>query len=378
MKRNRAEIEVDGHLVNLLIDTGSHITYLVYGGWYESLYGRGSCKYLISGCYFCSPTDPCDPDSLLAQRVEKLEYVDGDVVSYVNRNVTINFGERKISKFQIGLMVGCSRVDKDIQPYALLGLSFSLPREPHAQVKTPSFIKQLVDAGEIPQPTVSIHVFKFSVGMNGRLVLGQPLERTEGTTVVPENAEGELSVAFDSGDDVTTLPRPVFSMVWEAIEAEFGPDRVDGSKMLRFNSKNDQRLTAFIDANGRIWSRKRVVRYLPVIVIKVDDTFSFELPLTSHVRVCEGSWCRLMVIDAGELLGFLGVASEDQNTAELCGCFFNSVLLSICSCCMLDDVGVSLHVVLDEHSIKQNLRQNLRQLLTFSSRQAESRSGYTI
>ncbi|KAF4733745.1 hypothetical protein FOZ63_021816, partial [Perkinsus olseni] len=255
-------------------------------------------------------------------RVEKLEYVDGDVVSYVNRNVTINF-------------------DKDIQPFALLGLSFSLPQEPHAQVKTPSFIKQLVDAGEIPQPTVSIHVFKFSVGMNGRLVLGQPLERAEGTTLFPlvkpvwaqhmvailvsavwvkgsstksrpmgptleensfppGNAKGELPVAFDSGDDVTTLPRPVFSMVWEAIEAEFGLDRVDGSKMLRFSSKKDKRLTAFVDANGRIWSRKRVIRHLPVIVIKVDDTFTFEVPLTRHVRVCTGSWCRLMVIDAGK------------------------------------------------------------------------------
>ncbi|KAF4652026.1 hypothetical protein FOL46_009937 [Perkinsus olseni] len=259
-------------------------------------------------------------------RVEKLEYIDGDVVSYVNRNVTINFGERKISKFQIGLMVGCSRVDKDIQPYALLGLSFSLPQEPHAQVKTPSFIKQLVDAGEIPQPTVSIHVFKFSVGMNGRLVLGQPLERTEGTTLFPlvkpvwaeqmvailasavwvrgsstksrlmgptleqnsfppGNAKGELPLAFDSGDDLTTLPRPVFSMIWEAIEAEFGLDRVDGSKMLRFNSKKDKRLTAFADANGRIWSRKRVIRHLPVIVIKVDDAFTFEVPLTRHVSL---------------------------------------------------------------------------------------------
>ncbi|KAF4655744.1 hypothetical protein FOL46_008132 [Perkinsus olseni] len=247
----------DGHNINLKVDTGSSETYLVYGGWYESLYGRGSCKDLISGCYFCPPTDPCDLDTLLAQKIEELEYIDGDVVSYVNRNVTINFGERKISKFQIGLMVGCSRVDKDIQPYALLGLSSSLPQEPHAQVKTPSFIKQLVDAGEISHSTISIHVSKLSRGLSGQLVLGESMPQSKDTTLLPlreasyyddtlgvvvsavwvrspsssspmmELPEVGLSVGIDTGADVTTVPEKLFSMLWEAIEKEFGRELID-------------------------------------------------------------------------------------------------------------------------------------------------------
>ncbi|KAF4656128.1 hypothetical protein FOZ61_007165 [Perkinsus olseni] len=316
----------DGHNINLKVDTGSSETYLVYGGWYESLYGRGSCKDLISGCYFCPPTDPCDLDTLLAQKIEELEYIDGDVVSYVNRNVTINFGERKISKFQIGLMVGCSRVDKDIQPYALLGLSSSLPQEPHAQVKTPSFIKQLVDAGEISHSTISIHVSKLSRGLSGQLVLGESMPQSKDTTLLPlreasyyddtlgvvvsavwvrspsssspmmELPEVGLSVGIDTGADVTTVPEKLFSMLWEAIEKEFGRERVDGTRMVT-SQPTDGKTDAIIDHHDQFWCRKSVAKRLPVIIIQVDVKSTLEVHLSNHVNVCDGEWCMLSVID---------------------------------------------------------------------------------
>ncbi|KAF4650088.1 hypothetical protein FOZ61_010064 [Perkinsus olseni] len=171
MKSNTVKMNFDGHLINFDVDTASHITYLVYGGWYESLYGRGSCKYLISGCYFCPPTDPCDLDTLLAQKVEKLRYADGEVVKFVYRNVTLKVGERDISSLRVALLVGSSRTDDGVQPYALLGLS-PPPLKPEAEIETPSFLKQLVKAGEIPHLAFSIHVSEFSVGIGGHIVLG--------------------------------------------------------------------------------------------------------------------------------------------------------------------------------------------------------------
>ncbi|KAF4712279.1 hypothetical protein FOZ62_004406, partial [Perkinsus olseni] len=126
MKRTQVKMSFDGHVIKLAIDTGSSKTYLVYGGWYESLYGRGSCKYLISGCYFCPPTDPCDLDSLLSQDVYVVQYADGSSMSLVYRKVTLKVGNRKIKDLYVGLVVNSSAVTTGVQPSAYLGLSSRL------------------------------------------------------------------------------------------------------------------------------------------------------------------------------------------------------------------------------------------------------------
>ncbi|KAF4705272.1 hypothetical protein FOZ62_023364 [Perkinsus olseni] len=118
MKRTKVNMNFDGHMIKLLVDTGSDFSYLVYGGWYESLYGPGSCKYLISGCYFCPPTDPCDLDTLLAQRVDEQLYGGGDVNKFVSRKVNVKVGKRRIHNITIGLMVGSTRVLGNKQPLA--------------------------------------------------------------------------------------------------------------------------------------------------------------------------------------------------------------------------------------------------------------------
>ncbi|KAF4738585.1 hypothetical protein FOZ62_016088, partial [Perkinsus olseni] len=67
------------------------------------LYGRGSCKYLISGCYFCPPTDPCDLDTLLAQKVDEQLYGGGDVnkfelFSMIWEAIEVEFGPDHVAQ----------------------------------------------------------------------------------------------------------------------------------------------------------------------------------------------------------------------------------------------------------------------------------------
>ncbi|KAF4709050.1 hypothetical protein FOZ63_003100, partial [Perkinsus olseni] len=234
----------DGHNINLKVDTGSPMTYLVYGGWYESVYGRGSCKDLISGCYFCPPTDPCDLDTLLVQRIHKANYIGGHSVMLVKRKVTLEVGERTVDNLEIGLMVGSTLVERGLQPYAMLGLS--LPRlDPTVEAETP-LLEQLVSAGEIPHSTISIHVSKLSRGLSGQLVLGETMPQSQDTTLLPlqeasyyedtldvvvSAVEVDINMGIDTGADVTVVPEKVYSMLWEAIEREFGRERVDGTRM---------------------------------------------------------------------------------------------------------------------------------------------------
>ncbi|KAF4733749.1 hypothetical protein FOZ63_021820 [Perkinsus olseni] len=104
-------------------------------------------------------------------------------------------------------------------------------------------------------------------------------------------------ISFDTASDLTTVPEKVFSTIWDAIEAEFGPDHVDGTRKLTFHSKKEKKLLAYIDAKDWIWVRKRVTQQLPTIAVEADVEFTFEVLLTDHVRVCEGSWCRLLLVD---------------------------------------------------------------------------------
>ncbi|KAF4685854.1 hypothetical protein FOZ62_011929, partial [Perkinsus olseni] len=108
IKRNEVEMKFDGWPVRLFVDTGSARSYIVYGGWYESIYGRGSCRHLRTGCYFCPPTNPCNLTTLLSQDKHPVYFGSGRSVDIVIRNVTMKVGERKIRNLQMGLVVGCT------------------------------------------------------------------------------------------------------------------------------------------------------------------------------------------------------------------------------------------------------------------------------
>ncbi|KAF4687553.1 hypothetical protein FOZ63_017806, partial [Perkinsus olseni] len=167
-------------LVNLLVDTGSSNAYLVYGDWYESIYGVGSCKYLVSGCYFCPPTDPCTRDSLLSRGFHTVGYGSGQVDVFVYREVTLELAGRNISHFLMGLLINSTRVEEEIQPNAMLGLGLPPPKFDPG-LGTTSFVEQLVEAEVLARYIISIHTTRLSEGITGQLVLGKETKRAEDT-----------------------------------------------------------------------------------------------------------------------------------------------------------------------------------------------------
>ncbi|EER09904.1 hypothetical protein Pmar_PMAR018548 [Perkinsus marinus ATCC 50983] len=58
---------------------------------YEKAHGKGACRDLETGCYFCPPTQPCDDIS--EQPGKTITYLDGDTMEYINRIGTLSIGE---------------------------------------------------------------------------------------------------------------------------------------------------------------------------------------------------------------------------------------------------------------------------------------------
>ncbi|KAF4757804.1 hypothetical protein FOZ63_025804, partial [Perkinsus olseni] len=299
MKHTTVEMNFDGHKIKLHVDSGSEWSYLVYGGWYESLYGPGSCKDLISGCYFCPPTDPCDLDGLLNQSLVTVRYSDGDVVKFAHRDVTLKIGKRKISNLRIGLMVGMTFADttSDIQPYAQRTGSRcagALPRAAHEvyasyrldlcveALESATFFP-LRDAPQVAGVTNAIYVS--AVWVKDSYVDDQTM-KLDGKS---------YTVVIDAGAGVTIVPEEVFSMIWEAIEVKFGADHVDRTGKDR--SPTDPSLAVYVNDDGEICSRRDLVKDLPVIAIQAESTSAFEVRVSDHAQICDGHWCRIHIID---------------------------------------------------------------------------------
>ncbi|KAF4666636.1 hypothetical protein FOZ61_009435 [Perkinsus olseni] len=328
MKRDEVEMKFDGWPVRLSVDTGSAKSYLVYGGWYESIYGRGSCRHLRTGCYFCPPTNPCNLTTLLSQDKHRVYFVSGRSVDIVIRNMTMKVGEREIRNLQMGLVVGCTRTQTGLQPYALLGLSIpSRSSAGEGGAVMPPFLKQLTSLREIPQTAFSVHASKLSVRITGQLVLGEFPEETSAMTIFPlvgfslakapfaitvsevqvrsptirervsslnlTEEQQPHEVVIDTGCSWTHVPDKFFTMVLDAIQAEVGPERV-GWRSVRTHPTDVQGLDSILRSDDCIVIRRTIVDRLPVIVFKEDaDTF-FELHLSNHVQVCdEWGWCEL-------------------------------------------------------------------------------------
>ncbi|KAF4715216.1 hypothetical protein FOZ63_031598 [Perkinsus olseni] len=324
---------VDGYLVNLLVDTGSPMSFLVYGDWYESIYGVGSCKHLVSGCYFCPPTDPCTRESLLSQGKDSLSYGENDTVWFVYRNVTLRVGgAREIRNIQIGLMIGSTPVEKGTQPTALLGLGLR-PPEWSRMMRVPSLLEQLVAAEDVPKFAFSIRGSELSHGMHGDLELGEFPALTEEMTLFPltgpplvkgkvatissavwlstfsekvlrvrgpKDGEERLKVVIDTGSDSIYASAKILSQLREALIFEFGPDRVDGTGSGKPLSRERKKLAVYTEVRNSdtiYWVRRALLQRLPKFVIQVNAESTFEIHLSNHVQVCDGQWCRLQIFE---------------------------------------------------------------------------------
>lgn len=328
MKHTEVEMNFDGQPIKLFVDSASDMSYLVYGGWYESIYGKGACKYLRSGCYFCPSTNLCDLNSLRTQKIQNVTYgKGGQRDEFVHRTMTLKIGQQEVENFQVGLLVGSTRIELGLQPYAVLGLSLS-PAQSRPVVRMPPPLEQLVSSRIISTTAFSVHASEFSVGINGELVLGRsrgtpkdmvmfPLRTVSWNKVASglfatrvrvsspsgynevidySNGEGYRSVVIDTGTDSTPVPKEVFSMVLRAIEFEVGQDRVAHS-LETVKSKSHEKFDAYVNPKRQIRVRRKILEQLPVMEIQADSGSVFEVNLSQHIHSCAREWCRLLVTD---------------------------------------------------------------------------------
>ncbi|KAF4659542.1 hypothetical protein FOZ61_004671 [Perkinsus olseni] len=263
----------------------------------------------------------------LHQKIHPVHFGSGRSVDIVIRNVTMKVGEREIRNLQMGLVVGCTRTQSGLQPYALLGLSIpSRSSAGEGGAVMPPFLKQLTSLRQIPQTAFSVHASKLSVSITGQLVLGEFPEETSAMTIFPlvgfslakapfaitvsevqvrspiirervwslnptEEQQPQEAV-IDTGCSFTHVPDKFFTMVLDAIQAEVGPERV-GWRSVRTHPAHVLGLDAILNGEDRIDVRKAIANKLPVMTFKGDADTSFELHLSNHVQVCDVEWCPL-------------------------------------------------------------------------------------
>ncbi|KAF4725984.1 hypothetical protein FOZ63_026036 [Perkinsus olseni] len=335
LKNNHVEMNFDGRNISLLADSGGYRSYLVYGGWYESIYGSNSCKDLASGCYFCPPTDPCDLASLRAQKIHSVGYGSGRVIRFVERRVSLKLSKGKIRNLRVGLMIGSSRVEDGEQPFATLGLSIPSSK-PITEAAIPPLLSQFVSARAISETAFSVRVSEFGVGITGQLILGESAAKREDTKFFPLSnvswsaalfaipASGvrvqsaphgshvrelsmkrdSLPVAIDTGCDVTTVPKEVWTMIWATIASTFGHQHV-ASRPSTLHPTSFHHLYARIDPKGWIWLRRTMTEYLPRIIVQGAAGSTFEVDLRYHSNLCEKEWCRLLISAGGSPDAFI-------------------------------------------------------------------------
>ncbi|KAF4701584.1 hypothetical protein FOZ63_018681, partial [Perkinsus olseni] len=146
---------------------------------------------------------------------------------------------------------------------------------------------QLVLGDALPQgEDITLIPLRKGSGLATRIAVSAVLVRspsTSGTWIEANNTTEFHPGTVDTGADFIVVPEIVFERIWEAIEDEFGRDRVESY--------------AYIDAYQRIWFREDVVKRLPVMVVRVGTESTFEMHLSNHWHICEGTWCRLRVLD---------------------------------------------------------------------------------
>ncbi|KAF4655735.1 hypothetical protein FOL47_009315 [Perkinsus chesapeaki] len=339
MTNTRVELELDGQPITLLADSGSHATTVISGDWYEHLYGKGSCKYVVSGCYFCPASDPCNLESLSNAEVNEIGYGDGKIVHFSTRTVSLKVGKTVLNDFTVGLIINSTAVRRNEQPFAILGLDMKLEVLANSADRKLStqltFLDQLVYAGVIARNTFAIYASDHNQGINGQLVIGGQARENQAkgevmalpfwtdrvssqlafdvraaeavATTTNEiqridfaNEGKRLRAFLDTGATATVLDEAIFKLMWKAIETEFGSKNVDASMSssdpTEFTDRKE--LSVCICYDGSLWIRKKLINRLPVIKLEVNSEPHISivhLSLRNHIQACQSGWCIISV-----------------------------------------------------------------------------------
>ncbi|KAF4661583.1 hypothetical protein FOZ61_009715 [Perkinsus olseni] len=167
---NRVALVLDGQPISLLADSGSARFFVVYGGWFERQYGRGSCRRHSMTCYFCPVEAPCDD-------IEQRERFG---VRYGGGSIFYQYGSLDLGKSTVRVTFGLIVDHGDANGFApdgVLGLSFGRPGIPK------TFLQQLKGSKVIHALAYSLDFRQYQSG--GKLVLGDSGSQSKYTVHLP-------------------------------------------------------------------------------------------------------------------------------------------------------------------------------------------------
>ncbi|KAF4661414.1 hypothetical protein FOZ61_003186 [Perkinsus olseni] len=146
MTEEYVPLTLDGQALYFRVDTDSARTFAIYGPMYENRHGKGSCDEIPSECYFCPTNVSCD--DIFKRKRWEVSFGDGDVVEYVQHNVTLAVGDELVPDFELGLVLKHSNArGRRTSAYGLLGLSVgrgNIPETFLGQLKRRQVISDLV------------------------------------------------------------------------------------------------------------------------------------------------------------------------------------------------------------------------------------------
>ncbi|KAF4756731.1 hypothetical protein FOZ62_000012 [Perkinsus olseni] len=133
-------VGVDGHDVDLLLDSGYYGLDVFDGHWYEETFGRGSCKKRGAACYFCPENAPCNFGK--TESVSTLTFASGKTVQTINRSGSLALGGHIVSGITFSVC-RVSDVNNYAKPLGHFGISMMPEISEHFQL--PPNMKSLME-----------------------------------------------------------------------------------------------------------------------------------------------------------------------------------------------------------------------------------------
>ncbi|KAF4733215.1 hypothetical protein FOZ63_032038, partial [Perkinsus olseni] len=314
---NYVPMTLDGHIVNLYLDSATSEWLVMSGEAYEAEHGEGACRELASGCYFCPPTSPCED---LHQRIRTpVYYCDGDSLEYVKHAGTLSIGGMNVSGLKFGLIVNYTSSVSKLPPSGMLGLALG----PYGS----SMLEQLRMRDVIGEVSATIAGTDIGEGITGELLLGHSAESLAKLTPVKfsthptyeqrcltllrtdmkpvdnrsERSEGDfivdlVHVLVDTGSSTLDLTRREFEVMLNEMKRRVEQD-----------GGNPSPDPLWIDNRGVVWTSTLFRDYLPILGFHlVDSSGSRPTPIRiypkHYIRECWSEECVLdLLVDDSDL-----------------------------------------------------------------------------
>ncbi|KAF4666544.1 hypothetical protein FOL47_004043 [Perkinsus chesapeaki] len=306
-----AVIVLDGQTVKLTLDSGSPGWYVMSGDAYEKKHGKGSCKGLADGCYFCTKSAPCD--DILDKKPKTTSYYDEDCFHYVDHVAALSLGDLTIPGMKFGLIVeACSPVRGEA-PKGVLGLSLG---------EEDTFINQLRTFRVINETSYTVDMAPLTSQKKGSVFLGHSKEDVAELNRINLTRRPDLeyltthrSSLYLFGHDGNSLihghTRDIHLHEEDPMNVliDTGTTSIDLTineyyrfcDVLKAKSPTSTEEAAFIDERGAVWVQLWAFRHLPTLGFDfVDGPNGFPFPVRirpgDYLRTCYSTQCMLDIL----------------------------------------------------------------------------------